>query len=47
MDKKDGLDVEHYKRVLAKVAKWHAATLVIQERVSKKTENLILMCYYT
>lgn len=33
--KKVGLDVQHYKRVLVKVAKWHAVTVVLQESVRK------------
>lgn len=38
--KKIGLDMEHYKRVLVKLAKWHAAALVLQERVKIDNQSM-------
>ena len=37
VDRRLGLDFDHYKRVLSKMAKWHAATAVLVNKVSSIT----------
>lgn len=33
VNRRTGLDVEHYKYLLSKAAKWHAATAFLAEQV--------------
>lgn len=44
VDRRSGLDLEHFKHVLIKAAKWHAATAVLVNEVSL---CLCLLCGYT
>lgn len=35
-NRKYGLDMNHYTKVLTKLAKWHAATAVLETKVYKR-----------
>ena len=37
VDRRLGLDFDHYKSVLSKMARWHAATAVLVNKVSSIT----------
>lgn len=39
VDRRIGLDVEHFEKVLEKLAKWHAATAVLVNEVYNKVHN--------
>lgn len=40
-DRKYGLDMNHYTKVLTKLAKWHAATAVLKTMVNRDKTNYL------
>lgn len=42
VNRKYGLNIEYFKIVLSKVAKWHATTAVLMQKVSNKGYIIIL-----